>query len=187
MSEHTPLLGSNLQKWRTRRQMSVSALARAAEISKSTISELERGLGNPSLDTLWAIAKTLNVPLGALFVDARSSEEPEVRRYADAPTLAESEEGHVAKLLAGWPANGEIEIAVVTLAVDARRESQGNAPGVIERAVCVEDRVEVGSRDRSALLGIGDVITFRADQQHFYQAVGGPGRLVVVQQYAPTT
>lgn len=185
MSEHTPLLGTNLQKWRIRRKLSVSALARAAEISKSTISELERGIGNPSLDTLWSIAKTLNIPLGALFIDTRTSEEPEVRRYVDAATLAESEQ-HVAKLLAGWPANGEIEIAVVELAADARRDSLGNAPGVLERAVCVAGHIEVGTRGHSALLGVGDLITFRADQPHFYHAVNGSGRLIVVQQYAPS-
>lgn len=181
--EKIPLLSSNLQKWRLRRGLSVSALARAAEVSKSTVSELERGNGNPSLDTLWSLAKTLNVPLGSFFVDARVENEVDVRRYDDAP-MAQGEEGHVARIMAGWQSSGEIEIAVVTLAANARRESKGNAPGVTERAVCVEGTVEVGTPGRSAVLGVGDLLTFRADQPHFYHAIGGPGRLVVVQQYS---
>ena len=167
--------------------MSVSALARAADISKSTVSELERGNGNPSLDTLWSLARTLNVPLGSLFVDSRSDSEAEVQRYDDAPILAQSDEGHVARLLAGWQSHGEIEIAVVTLSANARRASKGNSPGVVERVVCAEGNVEVGTTGRSAVLGVGDLLTFRADQPHFYQAIGGPGRLVVVQQYSTAT
>lgn len=186
LGEHAPVLASNLQRWRTRRSMSVSALARAAEVSKSTVSELERGMGNPSLDTLWSLAKTLNVPLGALFADHEGSEQPEVRRYEDAPVLTQVDPSHVAKLMAGWRANGEIEVAIVTLAPGARRESSGNAAGVIERAICVEGDVEVGTRDRSAVLAVGDLILIHADQPHFYHAIGGPGRLVVVQQYPPS-
>ncbi|MGC0273325.1 helix-turn-helix domain-containing protein [Pseudactinotalea sp. Z1739] len=187
MSEEGPPLSSNLQKWRMRRQLSVSALARAAEISKSTVSELERGLGNPSLDTLWAIAKTLNVPLGALFTDSGTNGDLEVRRYADAPAMESDDVGHVAKILSGWRADGEIEIAVVTLADGARRDSRGNAPGVVERVVCVQGTVAVGTEESSAELGVGDLIRFRADQPHFYAAIAGPGRLVVVQEYGDVT
>lgn len=183
MGEQTPLLSSNIQKWRLRRGMSVSALARAADISKSTVSELERGHGNPSLDTLWSLAKSLNVPLGSLFVDSRVSSQVEVRRFSDAAVLAHSDGGHDARLLVGWQGKGEIEMALVTLEADARRDSAGNAPGVIEHAVCVEGVVEVGASDQSAVLNVGDLIVFAADQPHFYQAVGGTCRLLVVQQY----
>ncbi len=179
---HRPMVASNLQKWRVRRGLSVSALARAAEVSKSTISELERGVSNPSLDTLWAIAKSLNVSLGALFVDP-GVQEPAVRRYADAPALTAEDQAHQAKLLLGWHARGEIEIAFVSLERGTRRESPGNAPGVIERVVCVRGEVDVGLTDNYATLGVGDLITFRADRPHFYHAPRGSAELVVVQQY----
>lgn len=180
---HRPMVANNLQKWRLRRGLSVSALARAAEVSKSTISELERGVSNPSLDTLWAIAKSLNVSLGAMFVDPDGVQEPAVRRYVDAPALTAEGQAHQAKLLLGWQARGEIEIAFVSLEHGARRDSPGNAPGVIERVVCVQGEVDVGLPDNYSTLGVGDLITFRADQPHFYHAPDGPGELVVIQQY----
>ncbi|MGC0251842.1 helix-turn-helix domain-containing protein [Pseudactinotalea sp. Z1748] len=182
-SAHRPMVANNLQKWRLRRGLSVSALARAAEVSKSTISELERGASNPSLDTLWAIAKSLNVSLGAMFVDPGGVQEPAVRRYADAPALTAEGQAHQAKLLLGWQARGEIEIAFVSLDRGARRDSPGNAPGVVERVVCVQGEVEVGLTDNYSTLRVGDLITFRADRPHFYHAPHGPGELVVVQQY----
>lgn len=185
-SAQTAMVASNLHKWRTRRGLSVSALARDANVSKSTISELERGSSNPSLDTLWAIAKSLNVSLGAFFVAVDRDREPHVRRFRDAPSLTKEGGAHQAKLLLGWQASGEIEIAFVSLESGTRRDSPGNAPGVVERVVCVTGRVEVGPNDNYATLDVGDLITFRADQPHFYHAPDGPGELVVVQQYPQT-
>ena len=46
--------------------------------------------------------------------------------------------------------------------------------------------VEVGPVGRTTVLTPGDVLTFSADQPHLYRAIGGPGKLFVVQQYAST-
>ncbi len=187
MNDSQPLspLANNLRMWRERRGLSASALAREAGISKSTVSELERGNGNPSLDTLWALAKTLHVPLGSLFTGPASRSDAEIRRLIDAPVIARDGMKFVAQLLAGWRTAGEVEVSVVTLAANATRRSRGNAPGVVERAVCMAGLLEVGPEDASTLLEPGDMLTFRADQPHIYRARAEGGRLLVVQQYPP--
>lgn len=185
MTDSQPLspLSAHLRKWRLARGMSVSALAREAGIAKSTVSELERGHGNPSLDTLWALSRALNISLGSLFVSASGHGEVEVSRLADAPVMAHEGEDFVAQLMAGWRNLGEVELAVVSLAAGARRNSLGNAIGVVERALCVQGVVEVGPNERTKVLEVGDMLTFLAHQPHIYHALGGPARLVVVQQY----
>jgi len=182
-SQPSSPLAANIRQWRVRRGMSASALARDAGISKSTVSELERGIGNPSLDTLWAVAQTLHVSLGALFMGDAGPGEAELKRLTDAPIMARDGEDYIVRLMAGWRNSGEVEVAIVTLAANAVRNSKGNAPGVIERAVCVEGLVEVGPVGASLLLEPGDMLTFRADQPHLYRARAQGGRLVVVQQY----
>ncbi|WP_344749798.1 helix-turn-helix transcriptional regulator [Streptosporangium vulgare] len=47
---------------REERGISLSALARAAGVGKATLSGLENGTRNPTLDTLWAITTELGVP-----------------------------------------------------------------------------------------------------------------------------
>lgn len=187
MDDPRPLspLADNLRVWRQRRGMSVSALARAAEVSKSTVSELERGNGNPSLDTLWSLAKSLNISLGALFMPSSGRSDAELCRLVEAPVIASDGEGYVAQLMAGWLPKGEVELSVVTLAPGAERNSAGNAPDVVERVVCASGRVEVGPVGREQVLEEGDMLTFRADQPHVYRASDRGGRLVVVQQYPP--
>ncbi|MCK6065862.1 MULTISPECIES: XRE family transcriptional regulator [Microbacterium] len=173
----------NLRQWRERRGLSVSALAREAGVSKSTVSELERGHGNPSLDTIWALAKTLHVSLGALFVGHTEGDGSELKRLADAPVIAHESTTYVAQLMAGWRSSGEVELAVVTLAPHALRHSKGNAAGVIERVVCVNGPVDVGPVGATSRLHQGDMLMFPADQAHVYEAGENGARLVVVQQY----
>lgn len=186
MKEDQPVspLAENIRRWRERRGLSASALARDAGVSKSTVSELERGNGNPSLDTLWALAKTLNVSLGSLFAASGGAGDVELRRLIEAPVVAHSGEAYIARLMGGWRASGEVEVSVVTLAPKAVRRSRGNAPGVIERAICASGLVMVGPTDQARLLEPGDMMTFRADQPHFYEAREEGGTLIVVQQYS---
>lgn len=146
---------------------------------------LERGIGNPSLDTLWSLAKVVKVPLGAFFVEARDDGAADIRRFAEAPIVGQNADGFVAPLLIGFPGSGEIEVSVVDLADGARRESKGNAADLIERLVCTDGSAEIGTSARSAVLWAGNLITFPAGQPHYFQAIGGPARLIAIQQYSP--
>jgi len=56
-SEKAPLevIAASLRRERRRTGLSLTEVARRAGIAKSTLSQLESGTGNPSVETLWAI------------------------------------------------------------------------------------------------------------------------------------
>jgi transcriptional regulator with XRE-family HTH domain len=60
------LVSLSLRRERARAGLSLTELARQAGIAKSTLSQLESGSGNPSLETLWALGTALGVPLSRL-------------------------------------------------------------------------------------------------------------------------
>src|SRR5262249_29830605 len=62
-------IAATLRRERTRAGISLTELARRAGIAKSTLSQLESGSGNPSVETLWALGTALGVPFSRL-VDA---------------------------------------------------------------------------------------------------------------------
>jgi transcriptional regulator with XRE-family HTH domain len=175
-------VASNLQKWRVRRRMSVSALARAAGVSKSTISELERHSGNPSLDTLWALARALEIPLGFLFTDHGAGGGIRVVRGHDG-SVAFEEPGYVSRLLAGWEVDGEIEFYTTTIDGGARHDSESHGTSVIEHTLVIDGRVEIGIGSETLELGPGDLVSFPAAQPHHYRALGSQARLVGLHQY----
>ena len=63
------MIGKQIKKFRLNRNLSVSDLARRADVSKSLISQIERGNANPSIDTVRSVALALEVPLFALFLE----------------------------------------------------------------------------------------------------------------------
>jgi transcriptional regulator with XRE-family HTH domain len=67
--------GGRLRKGRTAQGLTLSNLSTASGVSIAYLSDLERGvLGNPTLDTLRAIAKALNVSLNDLLGVEEDSE-----------------------------------------------------------------------------------------------------------------
>ena len=68
MDRTAPLatIAAALRRERERHGISLTELARRAGVAKSTLSQLESGAGNPSVETLWALAVVLEVPFSRL-------------------------------------------------------------------------------------------------------------------------
>lgn len=69
MDELLAELGQRIRAARDIRGLSQEELAARAKINNSFLSQLERGLKAPSLKTLDAIARSLEVPISQLFAD----------------------------------------------------------------------------------------------------------------------
>src|SRR5947209_18388529 len=65
----TNLLAQAVRAHRESRGFSLGNLAEKAGISKTSLSKIEAGLGNPSLDILCRIAQALNIPIGTLMAE----------------------------------------------------------------------------------------------------------------------
>ena len=53
--------GERIKRFRLRRRMSQEELARRAQVSKKTITDIEKGKREPQLNTLRAIAEALGI------------------------------------------------------------------------------------------------------------------------------
>jgi transcriptional regulator with XRE-family HTH domain len=61
-------LGSKIRDLRRARRLTLDALADSAGVSRSLISQVERGIASPSIATLRSISKALGVPTASLFL-----------------------------------------------------------------------------------------------------------------------
>ena len=86
-----PDLGDRLRAARTARGLSLRALAEKLGVSPSLISQVERGRARPSVNTLYAMARALDVSLDELlFVDARPSPLGDAPRTAPTAPAADT-------------------------------------------------------------------------------------------------
>src|SRR4051812_8389637 len=59
-------IGTAVRELRLAQRWSLGDLARASGLSKTILARIERGEGNPSVETLWRVSRALEVPLGTL-------------------------------------------------------------------------------------------------------------------------
>jgi transcriptional regulator with XRE-family HTH domain len=174
-------LARNLKRKRLERAISLSELARAAGVSKATLSGLERGTGNPSIDTVWALAQALNAPFGDLF-DNDEQDVSRVLRVEDAQIVT-SEGGFTGRKL--WTRQGRdgLELYVLDLEEGTKRKAAPHSPGVIEHVIVVDGRADVGPDGEPTVVQAGDCLSFSADRPHHYYALDGPARLLSLTDY----
>ncbi|RDD60614.1 XRE family transcriptional regulator [Ferruginivarius sediminum] len=161
--------------------MTIAELARKAGISSGLLSQLERGKGNPSIETLSQLSRTLAIPIGTFFetVNAPSGEviHPHTRRCL---VLADS--GMTYQLLVpdlqGSLSMLYIELPPAFSNADAPFSHHGE-----EVVFVLSGSIEIHLGDRKSLLGPGDSIRFSSTVDHWYKTFDE--RVVVITAQTP--
>ncbi len=163
-------VAANIRRLRTTAGMTLSDLASAARIGKSTLAQLESGRANPNVETLWAIASALRVPFGRLVEEDRPA--LRVVRAAELPVVQAAEsEGWAGRLLASSHGRGTFDLYAIDLEPGTIRHADAHHAGVVEHMVVVSGRMRVGPRASPVELGAGDLVSFAADVDHVYEAL----------------
>src|SRR6185437_362440 len=122
-SQKAPLevIAASLRRERRRTGLSLTELARRAGLAKSTLSQLESGTGNPSVETLWALAVALGVPFSRL-VEPPS---PPVRvvRAGEGPRIPAERAEFTGFLLAAGSPHTRRDIYIVTVEPGTDRQA----------------------------------------------------------------
>jgi transcriptional regulator with XRE-family HTH domain len=162
-------IGLAVRTDRLAQSWSLGDLARASGLSKTILARIERGEGNPSVETLWRVSQALGVPLGRLLA---GEPQPRTRRIAardGAPIRSEA--GMDAWLLHADGREHRSEVFASDLPKGIDQHSDPHLPGTEELIVCVKGRVRVGPVGEEVELGPGDAAWFTADVAHHYEAL----------------
>jgi transcriptional regulator with XRE-family HTH domain len=161
-------VATNIRRLRHEAGFTLAELALAAGLGKSTLAQLESGKGNPSVETLWAIAAALQVPFGRLMEDDRPA--VTVVRASEQPAVTSTETGQIGRLLAAAPRRGTFELYAMDI-TGAARHADAHHAGVVEYLLVVEGAVRAGPESTPVELQRGDLITFPGDVPHVYEGL----------------
>lgn len=175
------VIAASLRRERTRAGLSLTEVARRAGVAKSTLSQLESGTGNPSLETLWALCVALDTPFARLLDAPR----PQVQliRADEGPTFAAAKADYRASLLAAGPPNARRDIYSIAAEPGPGRVSDPHMPGVVEHVILSTGRALVGLADDPVELRPGDYIAYPGDLPHLFQALEAGTRAVLVSEH----
>lgn len=174
------LIASAIRRERGRAGLSLSALAVQAGLAKSTLSQLESGQGNPSVETLWAIANALAVPFSFLF-EAQVSAVALVRANEGAAVCSDSSD-LTTTLLADCPAGSRRDLYRVQLSKGASRKSKPHPAGTLEHLVVISGQLRAGPEQAAEQLGPGDYYRYPADVAHFYESLSANTVFIIVSE-----
>ncbi|MEH1099159.1 helix-turn-helix domain-containing protein [Micromonospora sp. CPCC 205561] len=144
--------------------MSLSTLARLAGVGKATLSGLENGTRNPTLETLYAITAQLGVPLTAVLSApaAESTAGPTVRGAAVSATLLEVFED----------SDATYELYRMRVAPGPGQLSPAHQRGVTEHVTVFAGVLRAGPADAPLTAAAGGHLRWASDVPHVYAAVG---------------
>ncbi|MER5335615.1 XRE family transcriptional regulator [Micromonospora sp. NPDC002717] len=166
-----------LRRERDRVGISLTELARRAGIAKSTLSQLESGVGNPSVETLWALGVALGVPFSRLVEPPAAA--VRVVRAGDGPRIRSEHADLTATLLAAGTAHIRRDVYLLELEPGTVRTAESHTPRSVEHIVVGAGRLRVGPEGDLVELGPGDYVTFPGDAPHRYEALA-PGTFAVL-------
>jgi XRE family transcriptional regulator, regulator of sulfur utilization len=171
-------LARTLHVLREARGLTLGGLARQASLAKSTVSTIESGEGNPSLEVLWRLAGALEVPLGTLLGVETASRSLVIR--AGEGAVFESTAGVHGRLLAAVDHPHRTEVLYLEFAAGVDYHAEGHAPGTEEFIYCIEGTLELGPSEHEVTLNAGDAGQFTADIAHRYHAPDGAKALLIM-------
>lgn len=179
-AEVVGVVAMSLRRERARAGISLTELARRAGIAKSTLSQLEAGSGNPSLETLWALGVALSVPLSQL-VDPPRREITVIRAGEGAAMHTEGAE-YSAVLLAACPPGARRDIYRVRAQPGSPYLARPHVPGTLEHLVVGTGRVLAGPAGETIELGPGDYMVYPGDVPHVFDALEPDSTSVIIME-----
>lgn len=174
-------LASALRDARRARGLSLDAVAKLSGVSRSMVSQIERGESSPTVATLWNLTQALQVDFAGL-LESRAASPIEVIRAAAAPTIAGRGEGVKIRILSPPETVGTHEVYELTFTAHGRLISDAHSPGCREHLTVIEGSLRVASGDDHDSLAIGDTARYPADRPHRIEAGDHPARALLIVQ-----
>jgi transcriptional regulator with XRE-family HTH domain len=168
---HPADLGGRLRALRLQHGLTLERLARAAEMSKSALSQIEGGRIDPSLQTLRRLATCLQTPLASLF-ETRSSIDQRVVRKGQRKVFRMPRNHLRYELLTPDLQNKRVEFLRVEFEADSYVTEEPYSHEGEEYGFVIQGRVEVHVDGTTYRLGPGDSIFFPAKLPHYVRGAG---------------
>jgi transcriptional regulator with XRE-family HTH domain len=167
-------IGIAVRRLRKGHDLTVSELGAAAGISAGMLSKIENGTISPSLSTIGALAKALNVPIASLFAESEERRDCSFVKAGQGLRIERrgTKAGHLYDLLGhSLAGNIGVEPFLITLRRGAQPYTNFRHAGV-EFLYMLSGKVRYRHADRTYLLEPGDALFFDAAARH------GPEQLV---------
>lgn len=175
-TEIVSLLGKHLQQIRKEKKLTLEQLAKKSGVSRSMLSQIERGQANPTFGTLWNLSRALGLDMSELVEEFESSGpisgKIDVLLAADTPRITNAQNGCTLSILGPHDQVEQFEWYELQIESGGILDSQPHTQGTREHLTILQGAAEVTSGDQTIQLNTGDTGRYKADVPHAIRCVG---------------
>nr|ACJ12471.1 DNA binding regulatory protein [Rhodococcus sp. T104] len=169
MSDTNQLVARNVRRYRQERGLSLAELARRSGLSKQTLSKVEQGVGNPTVETLALLGAALDMPARRLLTEWGSPVFVQ-RRDEDVWT---TEDGRSERILDEVYGSGYVRNHLVRLDRGATTAGPdaSEPPGTLHHVYVISGWLRTGPLTDPVTLEAGDFVRFPGDVPYVYEGL----------------
>jgi len=184
MTENTDdiltLLPSRLKEARRAQGLSLEAVANLSGVSRSMVSQIERGESSPTIATLWNLTRALQVDFAGLLDAKDAKDRIDVLRSDDVPKIENIGQGCRIRILSPPEEAGGHEVYDIRFDKGGALISQPHTRGAVEQLTVLEGNISMTSGNAKNQLKAGDTARYAADVDHSITAFCGPARVFLI-------
>ena len=160
------LLPARLREARRAQGLSLEAVANLSGVSRSMVSQIERGESSPTIATLWNLTRALQVDFAGLLDGDESADQIELLSYAQVPRIDRVGEGVCIRILSPPEEAGRHEVYDLSFDPKGILDSQPHKRGAREQLSVISGTVTVRSGTAVQDVGPGEIARYAADVPH---------------------
>ena len=187
MVAEAPEIGPVIKRERKLRHLTLERLASLSGVSRSMLSQIERGEANPTFAVLWGLTQALQIDFADLIaggVIRRDSDPVELVTARLTPEIRSEEAGWRLRILSPPTMSGRVEWYDLEIAPGGRLDSAPHAAGTHEHLTALSEGLRVSTTLGAQALATGETARYRADVPHHIANEGaGPARALMVVVY----
>lgn len=162
------LVARNAHRFRLERGLSIGEVARRSGLSKQTVSKVEAGIGNPTVDTLIALGNALDVPARRLLTEWGT---PVFVQRADDGAW-DDRGGWTERLLDEIYGSGYVRTLILRLERgETPEEIDAHPPGTLHHVYVISGKVRLGPVGETVDIAAGDFVRYPGDTAHRHQCL----------------
>ena len=152
--------------------LTLEQLAEKSGVSKSMLSQIERGIVSPTFSVLWNLTQSLGIDLSVLDQSASDRNIIEHTRSYSTPSKGSVDGKCTLRMLTPNRTVLPVEWYQLTVAPDGVLASEAHAAGTYEHLTCTRGSLQVQSGELIATAETGDTVRYRADLPHRIHNIG---------------
>jgi len=183
MENYKSIIASNIKRIRNERELSLDKVATLTGVSKSMLSQIEKGNANPSISTLWKLSNGFKISFTELINAPEHT--VELINIHDKEPLTEDNGKLRNYPISLFDSEKRFETYQIELDPKGTHNAEPHPPKTQEHITVMKGCIDVTVENKEYHLKDGDTLKFKADINHSYFNPGNKTCLMHMILYYP--